>query len=372
MAQLSTKRVLSTQEEKLASLRKQHKTLLKRITTERNKLTRFKDEMQRIMQSSSGLMSSKLQALHKIQAELQEVLEQCAKSKVFSKSERKNLHWMKEDLQDMFADFEQPQMTEEEFAKFVREQAEERERMGFDFFNHFAPPVPEEQQRSIREVYKRLAVKFHPDKASGNAALEKRFHAIMQRINTAYQHGDIADLLAVEAEYAELEDILSGEDAPLRDLVEQEIERLRAELDLCQSQLERLKSERKGVERTQEGKLVKDFQKAVKVGIDPMEEMTRDLDNTINELTFQKELYERLLKGEISKEEFEHEAEKHIQGNFVPDMDEISADEFFSMLEDLSAEFFQEMERDARGSKHKSTRASRPSPGASRKTSKRS
>lgn len=353
MAQtLSTKRVLNAQEEKLVSLRKQHKTLLKKINTERSKLTRFKDDIKQIMSASSGAVESKMVALHKAQEEMQAVLEQCAQSKAFTKTERKDFYWMKEDLEGMFADMMPPKMSEEEFANFMREQAEERSKAGFDFFNHFAPDVPEEEQRSIREVYKRLAAKFHPDKAAANPALEKRFHGIMQRINSAYQHGDIAELLGLEEEFADLDDILEREDSALRDLVEQEMERLRSELELCNGQLVRLKDERKKIERTNEGKLVKDFKKAQKIGLDPIQELTRDIDVALEEILFQKSLYERVLAGEITKKQMEKEMENHSRNRMMPfDDDEISEEEFFDMVQQAAQEMFAEMEAQQRRAK---------------------
>ncbi len=343
MAQLSTKRVLNAQEEKLVSLRKQHKTLLKKITTERTKLTRLKDDIKQIMSASAGAIQSKMAELHKAQEEMKIILEKCATSKVFSKHERSDFHWMKEDLEDMFADMMPPQMSEEEFANFMRQQAEERNKAGFNFFNHFTPEVPEEEQKSIREVYKRLAAKFHPDKAAGNASLEKRLHSIMQRINGAYQHGDIAELLDLEAEYADLDDILEREDSALRDLVEQEMERLRSELELCNGQLQRLKDERKKIERTNEGKMTKDFKKAEKIGVDPVQEMTRDIDHALAEMNFQKSLYERVLAGEITKKEMEKEMEKHSQSQMMSFGGmEISEAEFFDVMQDVAEMLFNE------------------------------
>jgi hypothetical protein len=358
MAELSTKRILTMQEEKLVSLRKQHKTLLKKISTERTKLTRLKGEIKRIMSSSAGAMQSKMQALHNAQKEMQNVLERCAQSTMFSKSERKDFYWMKEDLGEMFGEMMPPEMSEAEFAEFMRQQAEERGKAGFDFFNHFAPDVPEEQQKSIREVYKRLAAKFHPDKAARNAEVEKRFHNIMQRINAAYQHGDIAELLALEAEFADIEDILSREESPLRDLVEQEMERLRAEVELCNAQLHRIKDERKKIERTDEGRIVKDFKKAEKIGLDPMQEMTREIDTALEELLYQKSLYERVLSGEITKKQMMNEMDKHSQSRMMSFAgEEFSEEEFFSMVQEAAEAMFSEMEmkeqqRRARGSSH--------------------
>lgn len=344
MAQLSTKRVLTVQEEKLVVLRKQHKAVLKKITTERSKLSRLKDEIKRIMSSSSGAVQSKMQALQNAQKEMQSVLERCAQSTMFSKSERKDFYWMKEDLGDMFAGMMPPEMSESDFADFMRQQAEERGKAGFDFFNHFAPDVPEEQQKSIREVYKRLAAKFHPDKAAHNAAIEKRFHGIMQRINAAYQHGDIAELLALESEFADLDDILTREDSALRDLVEQEMERLRNEMELCNAQLQRLKNERKKIERTDEGRIVKDFKRAEKIGVDPIQAMTHDIDVALEELLYQKSLYERVLSGEITKKQMMDEMEKHNRSRMVSFADnDLSEEDFFSMVQEAAEAMFSEM-----------------------------
>ncbi len=364
MAQLSTKRVLTVQEEKLVVLRKQHKAVLKKITTERTKLTRLKDEIKRIMSSSSGAVQSKMQALQKAQKEMQSILEQCAQSTMFSKSERKDFYWMKEDLGDMFAGMMPPEMSESDFAEFMRQQAEERGKAGFDFFNHFAPDVPEEQQKSIREVYKRLAAKFHPDKAAHNTAIEKRFHGIMQRINAAYQHGDIAELLALESEFADLDDILTREESALRDLVEQEMERLRNEMELCNAQLQRLKNERKKIERTDEGRIVKDFKRAEKIGVDPIQAMTHDIDVALEELLYQKSLYERVLSGEITKKQMMDEMEKHDRSRMVSFADnDMSEEDFFSMVQEAAEAMFSEMherEQQRRAKAGSSTRKQSP------------
>jgi curved DNA-binding protein CbpA len=338
MANISTKRILTDHEERLIALRKKHKTMLKRISTERGKLDRFKDDIRRIMNESAGAMQRTMEEFHAAQRTMQNVLEECAKSKIFTKRERSDFHWMKEDLRGMFA--EHAPLTEEEFAEFARKQAEERNSAGWDFFNRFTPPVPEAEQRSIREVYKRLAAKFHPDKAAGNADAERRFNTIMQRINAAYQRGDIGDLLAIENEFAGLEDILQQEDSPLADLVEREMERVREELELCQQQIERLKRERKGLEQSHDGRMVKDFQRAMKSGVDPIQYMTQDTETAIAELKRQAAMFERVLSGEITKEQFFEEMERENQqqgATFVGDTDD------FGMTEEDLMEFIDQI-----------------------------
>jgi hypothetical protein len=321
MPHLSTKRILNSREEVLVTLRKKHGAMLKKIKTERTKLDKFKEDIRAVTSKSSGTIQKKLDEMRAAKKAFKEVLEQCSKSKIFTKQERKEFFWMKDELdaisEELFGDGFN--MSEEELAEMMRRQAEERHKQGFNFFEQFTPPVPEAQQRSIREVYKRLAARFHPDKSAGNAALEQRFHTIMQRINTSYQRGDIADLLAIEQEYSEIVDILTQADTPLVDIIEQEIERMRNELELCEHQLDRLKNERKGIERTDDGKMVKDFKKAEKLGLDPIAEMSSDFDISIKEFTRQKEMFERVLAGELSKEQMMEEFTKYSGSDFDDD-----------------------------------------------------
>jgi archaellum component FlaC len=338
MTNISTKRVLTGYEEELIGLRKKHGTVKKRVTTERSKLDRFKEDIRRVMSESSGAMQRAMQEFHKAQSKMQSVLEQCAQSKIFSKRERSDFHWMKEDLREMFNE-QMPQMTEEEIAEFVRKQAEERQNSGWDFMNRFTPPVSEAEQRSIREVYKRLAAQFHPDKSAGNVELERRFNSIMQRINAAYQRGDIADLLDIETEFANVADILAHDESPLAELVEREIERVKEELALCAQQLERLKSERKSLEKSHDGRMVKDFLKATKIGIDPIEQITAETETAVQEMNRQTSMFERVLSGEITKEQFYDEMDRDSRQQmpvFVGDTDmEITEEDLMSILEQL-------------------------------------
>lgn len=371
MAQLSTKRILSGREETLVSLRKQHTGLMKKIKTERTKLDTFKEDVRMISGKSHGMMQAKLQELRDAKNAFKAVLERCAKSRIFTNQEKKQLFWLQKDLDEMAADTfgDGMNMSDEELEELVRRAAEERAKQGFDFFERFTPPVPEAEQRSIREVYKRLAARFHPDKAAGKAAVEQRFHAIMQRINTSYQRGDIADLLALEAEYTDVVDILQQADSPLVDVVEREIERVRNEIDLCERQLERLKTERKSVERTQDGKMVKDFKKAEKQGLDPIAEMTQDFDRSIEAMQQQTDLFGKLLAGEISKDQLTEELIKLNEMDGFDDADvggmpfdglNISEEELFEILNMMEAQVqaYEQTQRRSGGARNGSGRGS--------------
>ncbi len=344
MAELSTKRILGAREEVLVSLRKQHGGLMKKINTERKKLDTFKEDIRTISGKAQGALQKKFQELREKKDALKATYQRCATSKVFTKAERKDFYWMQEELDEVTTDTFGPafNMSEEELAQMARQAAEERHQRGFDFYDQFTPPVPEAEQKSIREVYKRLAAKFHPDKASGNDTLEQRFHTIMQRINTSYQRGDIADLLAIESEYTEMADILAQADSPLVDVIEREIERLRNEIELCSLQLERLKTERKKLERSHDGKMIKDYKKAEKQGVDPIQEMTADLDQAITGMQQQIDLFERLLSGEITKDQFIEESNKlmpmdmndEFEDDFSPfgDTREVTPEELMEIL----------------------------------------
>jgi hypothetical protein len=352
MAELSTKRILNAREEVLVSLRKEHGGLMKKIKTERTKLEKFKDDVRTITNKSQGAIQAKFQELRKAKEAYKAALDKCSKSKIFTKAERKEFYWLQQDLDEMTSQVfgEGFNMSDAELEEMVRRAAEERHKKGFEFFEHFTPPVPEAEQKSIREVYKRLAARFHPDKAAGKAGLEQRFHAIMQRINTSYQRGDIADLLAIEVEYGETADILAQADSPLVDVVEQEIERVRNEIELCTQQLQRLKTERKNIEKTDDGRLVKDYKKAEKFGLDPIAEMTRDLEQTASAFQAQSELFERLLSGEITKEQFTAELEKF--GPMAPEEDDgmmMTEEDLFEFLNMMEQAFHEQQASKGRG-----------------------
>ena len=80
MTDISTKRLLTAQEERVKTLRKQHKTLLRRVETERKKLTNFKEDTKRIFTMSSGAVQAKMEQVRILQKEMQATLEECAKS----------------------------------------------------------------------------------------------------------------------------------------------------------------------------------------------------------------------------------------------------------------------------------------------------
>ncbi|MCY1277203.1 hypothetical protein D9M68_154920 [compost metagenome] len=87
--------------------------------------------------------------------------------------------------------------------------------------------------RSVREVYRKLAGALHPDREP-DAAERERKTVLMQRVNRAYDHGNLLELLELQLE---LEQIRPGQ---LADLSE---ERLRHFIHVLDEQLAEIEDE---------------------------------------------------------------------------------------------------------------------------------
>jgi curved DNA-binding protein CbpA len=297
---LSKHRILSAREEEIVTLRDEHKKLLRKLKTARISFAKLQYEVSETKKSAATTMESKFRMIDELQHEVQKLYQQCIDSGLFKPKDIATLEDMKGRHEAVFEADEQP-MSEEEFSEFFRQQNEARWQEFFEVQKQkFTAHLSEEDRQSIRDVYKRLASKFHPDKAGGDAKLEARFNAIMQRINHAYERADIGELLAIEEEFAKREDILAGHIEPLADIVAAEAKRLQREIRVCGEQLKRVKAERAALSRSDEGMLHKEFQRAAKAGYDPLQRITRNEDDAIEELTYQKEMLGDVLSGKIS------------------------------------------------------------------------
>jgi curved DNA-binding protein CbpA len=297
---LSKHRVLSAREEEVVALREEHKKLMKKIKTARNSVDKLQKEITETRKRTATTMEEKFRVLDELQREVTELFQRCIDSGLFKPRDAATLEDMKQRHKDSFDDDEESPMSEEEFGEFFRQQNEARWQEFFEMQKQkFTAHLSEEDRQSIREVYKRLASKFHPDKAGGDPKLEARFNAIMQRINQAYERADIGELLAIEEEFAKREDILAGSIEPLADLVEAEVKRLEREIHVCTEQLKRLKTERAALSRSDDGMLHAQFKNAVKYGMDPLARITRNEDEAIEELTYQKQMLSDVLTGKV-------------------------------------------------------------------------
>jgi hypothetical protein len=135
--------------------------------------------------------------------------------------------------------------------------------------------LSEDVRRRIKILYRKLALRFHPDKA-GNDSERQRLHEIMAAINQAYAQGDI-DILILYVEQAEKEDRLKLE-TPV-----EKLERLRQDADKLTRMLAELCDERTKIRQTGTWKLKCEVEKKREEGEDLLAELTRRLRNEIKQ-----------------------------------------------------------------------------------------
>lgn len=346
MAQISTKRIKSAQEHELAELQKKRKSLLKKITAERTRLETLKADLKVFIRKSSSEIMNQMMELQAAKEKFRTILQRCSESKKFTRAERNQFLEMNDDLEDMFSELLPHEFRVEEAREMFRKKVEEQ---GFDFadmFDNHKTPIAKEEGKQIRDVYKRLAAEFHPDKSAGNAKLEEKLHALMQRINLAYKRSDIAELLEIEASHSRSDFSLYETADMLEDFLEREIQKIQQEVELCTTQLSRLKTERKEIERSKEAKAYQDYRKVKLFGIDPFEEMKAGITESLNEMQESIGLYEQFLNGAISRRTFNREFEKLAAQQEAEFFDDFTQEDIMDALQDYLATMEQ-----SRGSK---------------------
>jgi len=104
---------------------------------------------------------------------------------------------------------------EEIFAKAMRQQQEEAKNKAESASRRrkSAKQTAAEEKRaaekkeislSVREIYRKLASSLHPDRASTHLAVEEKT-ALMQRVNQAYDRGDLLELLNIQLEIEQID-----------------------------------------------------------------------------------------------------------------------------------------------------------------------
>ena len=138
------------------------------------------------------------------------------------------------------------------------------------------PAFKTEDSKKIRQTFLKLAEIFHPDKVT-DSETQMRHTEIMKELNKAYQEGDLAKLLEIEQQH------LAGED--IENFTEDDLTRkcqiLSQQHSLLKKQYESLKKELRLVKNTPEGALISEFRQAVKMGVDPMEMLLKEMQQQI-------------------------------------------------------------------------------------------
>lgn len=188
---------------------------------------------------------------------------------------------MDEDDDDEGEEFDEMfEFDEEEMNEFHRQRREYYEQNSTENREDFEPIDTKKKSKDIRNIFLKLAEKFHPDKVTDDES-KNRHTEIMKELNRAYQEGDLATLLEIEKSH-EVEDILftsNNQDEQTR-----KCNRLEKENVILKEQYENLKLELRLAKETPEGKMVKDYRKAQKEGINMIEEMIKTIENEMQGL----------------------------------------------------------------------------------------
>jgi hypothetical protein len=255
------------------NLQKERAKLLKKLEKQKVKLEILKEDIIGTQQRNFSDLTSRMEAIKLLQAELKELFTKVSKMKGISREEKRMMKEMARELSGkLFGDFDD-MMGE-------GQQSSSQKKSPSDYFTQFAPKPDAKESQDIRKLFLRLATRFHPDKARTKDEQES-LHKLMQRINEAYRTGDIATLVEIEHTYATL-DTLPGEDeAGLADFLQKQINALTSEIELLHNQLARITAELGNINRSDIGKM----HKQSKGRYNPANEMTAGLDETISQLT---------------------------------------------------------------------------------------
>ena len=280
----------------LQSRLKKKKTALKGLKT-RLKNTQY--SITEIQRAGSGQIMSKMTQMEQLRLELVDLVKKMLKMKGLSRSDKAVLKDMEQKLADenLFgADFQtyRAKMKDKDNVDFENQFGEEERAKMRDIFQTFAVKPNKEEQKNIRKVFINLSQKFHPDKASTKAD-EVEYHEMMQKINEAYQAGDIQTLLELERLFLSDNLDLTKVQALSIDVLQKEIDRLERDLQFIENQINRNSQELKNLRSSDLGKMLSDMKKAEKEG-QGMDTALGQLDESIDKLQTTKATFEACIK----------------------------------------------------------------------------
>jgi hypothetical protein len=303
--------LLAEKEAEFKDLEKKYKMLLKKLETEKSKIRQLKDDMISVQRGAFSSISVKMDALKQLQEELKKILKEAAASKLFNRQEKKTLKEMAREMEgEMFGG-----MT----GAFEKEPpSEEQEARSANFFKEFIVAPALEESQNIRKLFLKLATRFHPDKGR-NDKESGELHKLMQRINEAYKAGDMAELLAIEAQYIASEPIEGVDSTTLIDILQKRIDRLVSDIELLEDQLKRTKKESANITRSDAGKIHRQMKK----NSSPLDFMTRDIDQALAGLTLLRDGLKTYLETGVMPDSLARELEPEPYQEL--DLDEVLA-----------------------------------------------
>ena len=161
------------------------------------------------------------------------------------------------------------------------------------------PVLAAEQQATLKQLYRQLARRFHPDLAVEEAARAYRTD-LMMAINAAYAAGDLAALERLAGE---------PDTAPRAPHSDEELAAaLQREIDHCRRRLAEIAAELATLESHDSTRLLRRAERAATEGRDLIAELAADLRRRINEKLVERDVLETQLE-EMEQEGVELSAE---------------------------------------------------------------
>ena len=263
------------------ALEKEYQWLVKQIKRKQTELKNFDEQMRSVAREIFERGNHNFNQLIALDTEIHTLFDEILTTRKLGKQTRKSIVGIYHNLQAM--GIISPKANHEENEQEIEEWFEPNQYEN-DFHSsqskHYAPDQKLEQKlefaatnrtdesRKIRQAFIRLAEIFHPDKVA-SSEMESSYTEIMKQINQAYQEKDLAGLLEIERKHMQGKSSQSNS----QDNLSQKCSRQEAENELLKTQYVALKQELRQLKNSAEGVMVSDYRKAVRAGIDPIEQM---------------------------------------------------------------------------------------------------
>lgn len=284
--------IILQKEQNLADLRKSKKKVITQLKRNKTSLTKLKEEALNLQRNIGGRMQGLMADMMELKSEIGKLLKAVWESDKIAAEDKEGLDEVLEVFDDM--DDELEEMIGMSWEEFKQQRSEPQfntdefnRQRAQDMFQDFAVEVEETDQKTLRKTYVKLAARFHPDKAK-SAKEKDQFHALMQQIVSAYERGDVQELLSMESKYADVQtlaDLDVQHEGAIVDFLDTEIDKVQREIDMLQKQLERVKKEVKNIRRSELGDMIKVQKDARKYGYGTIEDQVEEMDEEIKNLS---------------------------------------------------------------------------------------
>jgi hypothetical protein len=140
------------------------------------------------------------------------------------------------------------------------------------------------EKQEIRKLYIKLANLFHPDKAL-DTEVQARNAEIMKQLNKAYQERNYQQLLILEKQFSQTAIVTQRALLELNEQIDEaKLLDLDAQIEKLKQQIEKAKIKKKNLEKSEEGKFVKEIDKNLKNALPKFYQMELEFKEIFAEL----------------------------------------------------------------------------------------